>query len=213
MALRDNVTKKILMFYPIVALVVAIIAYFSPHIFLALEGNTTSFLTSIMFFAGLYLTTENIDKIKSSKNLLIMAAGLQAVLMIIFTVIVFKFTDEAKFSHFEMLLSFAAISGMCAYAAIFLGEGDVSFFCTLTAVSMVFSVVLAFVLYLLFAGGNIDTNAFFKVLSSKAIFPLVVGALLGHFLNKEVKRFQDFFSILSFGLTIVLLATIIAIQQ
>lgn len=208
-------SKKIMMLFPLWAILLAITAYIFPNIFVGYKSQVTPLLTTIMFLMGTTLTLSDFTRVAKKPKLIAIGICMQFLLMPFFAFVISKFLNFDTNLLVGMLLVGAVSGGTASNVITFLAKGDVALSITLTACSTILSLFLTPLIIWLYVGKEvpIDAMAMLVDILKIVILPVVAGLICAHYLKKEVEKFQDLFALFSMVAIICIIAIVVALNQ
>ncbi|PAT71525.1 bile acid:sodium symporter [Klebsiella pneumoniae] len=197
--------------FPLWALLLSVLAYYTPTTFTPIGPWVTTLLMLIMFGMGVHLKLEDFKRVLSrraslrddSLHYLVMplAAWLLALL--------FHMPPELSAG---MVLVGSVASGTASNVMIFLAKGDVALSVTISSVSTLVGVVATPLLTRLYVDAHIQVDVMGMLLSilQIVVIPIALGLIVHHLLPKVVKAVEPFLPAFSMVCILAIISAVVA---
>lgn len=201
--------KKIILLFPLWAILGSIVAYFEPSTVVWLKPYIVPLLAIIMLCMGVTLTIDDFKRAFTHPKIIIITAGLQFILMPLVAYILSLGLGLSVELMIGMILVGGVSGGTASNVMAYLGKGDVALSITMTAISTILSIALTPLLTLIYVGQSVPVPALSMLVSIlKVVFvPVVLGVIVNYFFNKFIQKYRDIFALIS----IIAIVTIVAI--
>lgn len=201
--------------FPLWAILLSLLAYFLPALFIDLKIYIIPLLSLVMFLMGLTLTVDDFKRVLVTPKAIFIGVLAQFLVMPLIA-----FGLSLALSLPDQLAAGLILVGCCAGGTAsnvicYLAKGDVALSITMTVVSTLFGVLLTPLLCLLYIDENINVDHLSMLLSivKMVLIPVVVGVLLNYFFYRAVKKIEPVLPALSIITIVVLIAIIVALNQ
>ena len=201
--------------FPLWAILLSLLAYFLPALFIDLKIYIIPLLSLVMFLMGLTLTVEDFQRVLVTPKAIFIGVLAQFLVMPLIA-----FGLSLALSLPEQLAAGLILVGCCAGGTAsnvicYLAKGDVALSITMTVASTLFGVLLTPLLCLLYIDENINVDHLSMLLSivRMVLLPVVLGVVLNYFFHRAVKKIEPVLPALSIITIVVLIAIIVALNQ
>jgi len=209
------VTAWLVRAFPLWAVLLSLLAWFNPQLFVPFRNAIVPLLALVMFGMGLTLTLADFRRVLGKPAIIGFGVLLQYGFMPLFAWLVSRLLSLDPVMAAGMILVGASPGGTASNVVCYLARGDVALSVTLTAVSTVLSIVLTPLLCLLFIDTDVAVPALDMLLSILRI--VIAPVLLGIFINRVAHRYlvplQQFFPLVSVAAIVWIIAIIVALNQ
>lgn len=205
----------ILRLFPLWAVLLSAVAFFSPSRFTPVLAHTGLMLGLIMFTMGLTLSLDDFKRVLTRPAPVVAGIGLHYLVM--------PFTAWALARAFAMppdltagmVLVGSVASGTASNVIIYLARGDVALSVTISAVSTLVGVIATPLLVRLYidAAIRVDMLGMLLGIMQIVIVPIALGLVLHHTAGALVKRFEAWLPLLSMLAIVLLISAIVAGSQ
>ncbi|WP_035054611.1 ketopantoate/pantoate/pantothenate transporter PanS [Andreprevotia chitinilytica] len=206
---------KITRLFPLWAILLSTVAYFTPARFTPILPHTGLMLSVIMFAMGLTLTPADF------KRVLTRPAPVAAGIVLHYLVMPFAAWVIAKSFHMSpelttgMVLVGSVASGTASNVIIYLSRGDVALSVTISSLSTLVGVVATPLLTRFYVDASIavDVTGMLTGILQIVILPIGLGLLVFRCFAKQVKRIEPWLPLISMLAIVTLIAAIVAGSQ
>ena len=202
-------------FFPLWAILLSVLAYYLPALFVELKIYIIPLLSLVMFFMGLTLTLEDFKRILISPKPVFIGVFAQFFLMPLIAFLLSVVLSLPEQLAAGLILVGCCAGGTASNVICYLAKGDVALSITMTVVSTLFGVFLTPLLCLVYIDENINVDHLSMLMSivSMVLLPVILGVLLNYFFHRSVKRVEPVLPALSIMTIIILIAIIVALNQ
>lgn len=190
----NKALKQFNQMFPLWALLLAVVAYFQPQLFIGLGdlpfitlGELIFYLLAlIMFFMGLTLKPTDFIRVFTQPHKVLIGTGIQFIIMPLAAFIISKALLLSPELTAGMVLVGATAGGTSSNVITYLAGGKVALSITMTLVSTLVAIVATPVLVKFYVGESLDVPVvnmmqdIAKIVVLPVVLGLVVNVLLGH---------------------------------
>lgn len=201
-------------FFPLLAIGVAILAWYNPAPLIGWKEAIIPLLTLIMFAMGLSLTWQDFRRIWRKPKAVALGVVLQFVLMPLLAVMIGKSLSLSSELALGLLLVGSCSGGTASNVMTFLAKGDLALSVSMTLFSTLWGVVLTPYLVWLFAKTNIQIDPLLMMFSifKIVIAPVALGVLCNKFIPKLGKSLQMFLPDIASAGIVMIIAIVVALN-
>jgi BASS family bile acid:Na+ symporter len=202
-------------FFPLWAILLSVLAYYLPVLFVELKIYIIPLLSLVMFFMGLTLTVDDFKRVLVSPKPVFIGVLAQFFLMPLIAFILSVLLSLSEQLAAGLILVGCCAGGTASNVICYLAKGDVALSITMTMVSTLFGVFMTPLLCLIYIDENINVDHLSMLVSivRLVLLPVVLGVLLNYFFHRTVKRLEPALPTLSIITIVVLIAIIVALNQ
>lgn len=207
--------NKMIIVFPIGALVLSSVAYLYPAIFADAKGAIIPLLSVIMFFMGLTLNWKNFRDAIKQPLIIILSVGIQVVFMPLFAFLLANALQLSEAETIGMVLVGSSAGGTASNVICYLAKANVALSILMTMVSTLCAVLIMPLLSYLYLNQSVTVPVAEMMLSilSIIILPVLAGTVINSLYGRMISHIQGVFPVFS-GLAIaVIVAIIIALNQ
>jgi len=209
------VIDRLVRAFPLWAVLLSLLAWYSPHWFAPFRNAIVPLLALVMFGMGLTLTAADFRRVLRRPAVIGFGVFLQYALMPLFAWLVARLLGLDPVLTAGMVLVGASPGGTASNVICYLARGDVALSVTLTAVSTLLSIFFTPLLCLFYIDAVVAVPAQDMLLSIMKI--VIVPVLLGVAVNRYVHRYllplQRWFPLLSVAAIAWIIAIIVALNR
>lgn len=211
---REHHMLSISRLFPILAIIVALLAYNDPTPLMSWKASIIPLLALIMFCMGLTLRLNDFKRVWNNPQPIALAIIIQFTVMPISALLLakaFSLTDELTIG---MLVVGACAGGTASNVMTFLARGDVALSVSMTLASTLWGVIATPWIIQVSAGQIINVNSFAILLSviQMVLLPIIAGILVTHFLPSFAKKVNQYLSDIASGLILLIIAIVVALN-
>jgi len=204
----------VIQLFPLWALLLSVLAFFQPSLFVGLKSQIVPLLTIIMLSMGLTLNLANFKQVLKSSKAVVVGVILQFLVMPITALgvaLVFGFDTELTVG---MLLVGSVAGGTSSNVMCYLAKGDTALSISMTTISTLLGVVLTPFLVSLMIGKSVDVPVASMLISlfKIVLFPVAIGVLLNTFFAKYVCKAEPAFPYISMFAIVLIIAIVVALS-
>jgi len=204
----------VIQLFPLWALLLSVLAFFQPSLFVGLKSQIVPLLTIIMLSMGLTLNLANFKQVLKSSKAVVVGVILQFLVMPITALgvaLVFGFDTELTVG---MLLVGSVAGGTSSNVMCYLAKGDTALSISMTTISTLLGVVLTPFLVSLMIGKSVDVPVASMLISlfKIVLFPVAIGVLLNTFFAKYVRKAEPAFPYISMFAIVLIIAIVVALS-
>ncbi|MBT8118447.1 MAG: bile acid:sodium symporter family protein [Gammaproteobacteria bacterium] len=200
--------------FPLWAIALSLLAYFSPAPFAELKPAIVPLLTVIMFSMGLTLSIDDFKRALSMPRLIITGLFLQYSIMPLAALAIATMLQLDPALTIGMILVGASPGGTASNVITYLARGNVALSISLTSISTIIAIVLTPAITLLIADTSIQVPAgkmFISILYI-VIFPVALGLALKHFFAYRIKTVEHYLPLVAVAAIVLIIAIITALN-
>ena len=198
--------------FPLWAILCAIVAYFSPNVFLPVSQYTSQLLMFVMFTMGVTLSIDDFKRVVTKPKAVIICTLLHYIVMPLTALILSKLFTMRPELLVGMVLVGSVASGTASNVMIYLAKGDVALSVTISSVSTLVGVVVTPILTLLLVGTTVEVPVWKMLVHiiQIVLIPIVLGLMVHHFLYSVVKKCERFLPLLSMLCILLIICIVVA---
>ena len=198
--------------FPLWAILCAIVAYFSPNVFLPVSPYTSQLLMFVMFTMGVTLSIDDFKRVVTKPKAVIICTLLHYIVMPLTALILSKLFTMRPELLVGMVLVGSVASGTASNVMIYLAKGDVALSVTISSVSTLVGVVVTPILTFLLVGTTVEVPVWKMLVHiiQIVLIPIVLGLMVHHFLNSVVKKCERFLPLLSMLCILLIICIVVA---
>ena len=198
--------------FPLWAILCAIVAYFSPNVFLSVSPYTSQLLMFVMFTMGVTLSIDDFKRVVTKPKAVIICTLLHYIVMPLTALILSKLFTMRPELLVGMVLVGSVASGTASNVMIYLAKGDVALSVTISSVSTLVGVVVTPILTLLLVGTTVEVPVWKMLVHiiQIVLIPIVLGLMVHHFLYSVVKKCERFLPLLSMLCILLIICIVVA---
>ena len=200
--------------FPLWALLLSVLAFFQPGLFIGIKGQIVPLLTIIMLCMGLTLSINDFRNVMASRKALLVGVILQfSVMPVVALLIALLFGFNAELTV-GMLLVGSVAGGTSSNVMCYLAKGDTALSISMTAISTLLGVVMTPVLVALLVGQSIDVPVQSMLISllQVVVAPVLLGVVLNYALAGVVKRLEPILPLLSMVAIVLIISIVVALN-
>lgn len=200
--------------FPILAIVVALLAYNDPAPLMGWRDAIMPLLAMIMFAMGLTLRTSDFKRVWHNPQPIALAIIIQFSIMPLAAVLLskaFSLSDELTIG---MVIVGACAGGTASNVMTYLARGDVALSVSMTLASTLWGVFATPWIISITAGEIIQIDSFGILLSliKMVLIPIFAGALITHFQPGFANKINKYLADIASGLILLIIAIIVALN-
>lgn len=206
--------SSIVRFFPLLAILLSVVAYFFPANFIDLKSQIVPLLMLIMLSMGLTLTFDDFKNLTKYKKAILVAVVLQFSVMPLAALLISNFLALDKNLTIGMILVGSVAGGTASNVMCYIAKGNVALSISMTALSTLIGVVLTPILIKYLAGTMVDISIMKMIMSLVKIVlvPVLVGLILNHFLHVAIKKINFLLPVISVFTIVLVIAIVVALN-
>ena len=205
----------VIQLFPVWALLLSVLAFYQPDLFVGLKTQIIPLLTIIMLAMGLTLNAADFKKVLKSSKAVGVGVLLQFLVMPIAAfgvAMIFGFDTELTVG---MLLVGSVAGGTSSNVMCYLAKGDTALSISMTAISTLLGVLLTPLLVSLMIGKSVDVPVAGMLISlfKIVLLPVAAGVLINTFFSKFVRKAEPIFPYISMFAIVLIIAIVVALSS
>jgi len=205
----------VIQLFPVWALLLSVLAFYQPDLFVGLKTQIIPLLTIIMLAMGLTLNAADFKKVLKSSKAVGVGVLLQFLVMPIAAfgvAMMFGFDTELTVG---MLLVGSVAGGTSSNVMCYLAKGDTALSISMTAISTLLGVLLTPLLVSLMIGKSVDVPVAGMLISlfKIVLLPVAAGVLINTFFSKFVRKAEPIFPYISMFAIVLIIAIVVALSS
>ncbi|WP_294964327.1 bile acid:sodium symporter family protein [Sulfurimonas sp.] len=207
-------SSYIIRFFPVLAVFLSVIAYYSPMFFIDLKSQIVPLLMLIMLLMGLTLTFNDFKNLTKYKKAILVGIILQFSVMPIAALLISNFLGLDKNLTIGMILVGSVAGGTASNVMCYIAKGNVALSISMTALSTLIGVVLTPILIKSLAGTMVDISVMAMIMSLAKIvlLPVFIGLMINHFLSSFIKKIDFLLPLISVFAIVIVIAIVVALN-
>jgi BASS family bile acid:Na+ symporter len=200
--------------FPILAIIVALLAYNDPAPLLAWKTAIIPLLAMIMFAMGLTLRTTDFKRVWQNPQPIALAIIIQFSVMPLAAVLLAKAFGLSDDLTIGMVIVGACAGGTASNVMTYLARGDVALSVSMTLASTLWGVMATPLIISVMAGESvqIDSLAILFSLIKMVLIPILAGVLITHYQPKFAHKINKYLADIASGLILLIIAIIVALN-
>lgn len=201
--------------FPLWAILLAVVAYIAPDLFVAMKPGIIPLLVIIMFGMGMTLTASDFKQVLTQPQIIGLGVSLQYIIMPLVAWLVSLLLNLPVELMVGMVLVGSSAGGTASNVICYLAKGNVALSITLTLCSTLLAVVAMPAMTWLYVGQTVPVPALDMLISILKIvlIPVLLGVTLNTFLQKQLTPFAPLFPVISSLAIIIIIAIIVALNK
>ena len=207
--------QRFMHLFPLWAILLSVIAYFLPALFIPLKPGIVPLLMVIMFGMGITLTLGDFLRVLRQPGILLLGVTLQYSIMPLAALMVASVLGLPTALLVGMVLVGSSPGGTASNVICYLARGNVALSVSLTLLSTLLAFALTPALTWLYVGHAVPVpvwDMLYSVLKI-VVIPVLLGAGINTLLGNRLQRWLPFFPLLSVLAIILIIAIIVALNQ
>jgi len=201
--------------FPLWAILLSVLAFFSPEYFSGLKPAIIPLLTVVMFGMGMTLTWSNFKEVIRTPGIIFTGVMLQYTIMPFSAFLISLLLGLPIEYTAGMVLVGSSAGGTASNVICYLAKGNVALSITLTMTSTLVAVIATPTLSLLFLNQFIDVpflDMLYSILQI-IIAPVIIGTTLNSLFGSKLKKISSVFPFISTIGIIIIIAIIAGLNQ
>jgi BASS family bile acid:Na+ symporter len=200
--------------FPILAIIVALLAYNDPTPLMAWKTAIIPLLAMIMFVMGLTLRTTDFKRVWQNPQPIALAIIIQFSVMPLAAILLAKAFGLSDDLTIGMVIVGACAGGTASNVMTYLARGDVALSVSMTLASTLWGVMATPLIISVMAGENvqIDSLAILFSLVKMVLIPIIAGVLITHYQPKFANTINKYLADIASGLILLIIAIIVALN-
>jgi BASS family bile acid:Na+ symporter len=207
--------SRVTRLFPLWAVLISVVAYFSPATFAGIAPHVTTLLTIIMFAMGVTLSFADFRRVFTRPAPVIAGIGLHYLVMPLAAWAIAKLLRMPPDLTAGMVLVGSVASGTASNVMIYLARGDVALSVTISALSTLVGVFATPLLTRLYVDASIAVDVHGMLMSILQIvaLPIVAGLIINQLFNKTVRAIEPALPIISMIAILLIISAVVAGTQ
>lgn len=212
--MNKNINRFILLF-PFWAILLSLIALYSPEIFVNMKLLIIPLLTVIMLGMGLTLKLSDFKRIFLNPKAVFIGVAGQYLIMPLSAFAISKILNFSPELTAGMILVGSSAGGTASNVMTYIAEGDVALSISMTMFSTLLAVLLTPLICFLYLNQTIEVPAIdmLSKIFQIVIVPVLIGAGVNSFFGSKLEKVKPFFPLISTLSIIWIIAIIIALNK
>lgn len=204
--------SRVCQLFPLWAIVIAVIAYYIPSLFVPFKSSISYLLMFVMFTMGVSLSFADFKYVFTKPKAVVVCTVLHYIVMPFTALVLTKIFQMPTDLAVGMILVGSVSSGTASNVIIYLAKGDVALSVTISSVSTLVGVVFTPLLTFLLVGQSVQVNAWemFEHIILIVLVPIILGLFVHHLANKGVRKVEPILPLLSMCCVIFLIGIVVA---
>jgi BASS family bile acid:Na+ symporter len=200
--------------FPILAIIVALLAYNDPAPLMAWKTAIIPLLAMIMFAMGLTLRTTDFKRVWQNPQPIALAIIIQFSVMPLAAVLLSKAFGLSDDLTIGMVIVGACAGGTASNVMTYLARGDVALSVSMTLASTLWGVMATPLIISVMAGESvqIDSLGILFSLVKMVLIPILAGVLITHYQPKFANKINKYLADIASGLILLIIAIIVALN-
>lgn len=201
--------------FPLWAIIISILAYFTPLFFASWKSAIVPLLTVIMFGMGMTLTWEDFARTLKEPKKILTGIFLQYTIMPLTAYAISLMLGLSEELTIGMVLVGCSAGGTASNVICYLAGGNVALSITLTMSSTLLAVIATPTLSYIFLNQFIEIPFWDMLLTILQIIiaPVLIGTLLNSLFEKKLEKVKSIFPLISVVAIVVIIGIVIGLNQ
>ena len=201
--------------FPVWAILLSIVAYLVPSLFIPLKPSLFFLLGLVMFGMGISLKAGDFLRILKSPKPIVLGLLLQFIFMPFFAWGISTWLQLPLALAIGMVLVGASPGGTASNVICYLAKGNVALSITITTFSTLFAVIATPTLSLFYLGKHVDvpTVKMLMDIVKMIILPVATGVIVNQLFGRFLHSARQVFPLISVFAIVLIIAIIVALNQ
>jgi len=198
--------------FPLWALLIAILAFMAPPVFMPVGPWVTMLLGIIMFAMGMTLTPADFKRVAKQPAPVAAGIGLHYLIMPLAAWLIAKLLHMPPDLAVGMVLVGSVASGTASTVMVYIAKGDVALSVTISAVSTLVGVIATPLLTRLYVDAGIAVPVLKLLLSIVRIvlIPVALGVIVNVIAHRQVRKVEPVLPLVSMAAILLIIAAVVA---
>jgi len=207
--------EQVTTLFPLWAIIISVLAYFTPTFFASWKSAIVPLLTVIMFGMGMTLTWEDFASTFKEPKKILTGIFLQYTIMPIMAYIISLLLGLSDELTIGMVLVGASAGGTASNVICYLAGGNVALSITLTMSSTLLAVIATPTLSYIFLNQFIEIPFFSMLITilQIIIIPVLFGTFLNSLFENKLQKIKSVFPLISVLAIVVIIGIVIGLNQ
>ena len=204
----------LLILFPILAPIAALIGYLNPELIAPLKGAIVPLLVVVMSCMGITLKPEDFIKIRAYRGAMVLGIVLQFTVMPIVALFVAALLKLDQEYTTGLVLVGSVAGGTSSNVMAYLAQGNVALSVSMTAISTVMSVLMTPFIMSVALGETVPVPAKDMIMSLVQIIllPVSFGVLLNHYAGHYLRPLQAYLAPIATAIILVIIAIVVSLN-
>ena len=207
--------NRLIVLFPVGALLLSFIAYFNPELFAGHKSVIIPLLALVMFSMGMTLTWQHFKDALKQPLLILLTISIQFAFMPLFAYQLANALQLSEAHTIGLVLVGCSAGGTASNVICYLAKGNVALSILMTMASTLCAVVAMPLLSYIYLSQSVDVPVVDMMRSILLIvfIPVLSGTAINTFLGRFLVRLQRFFPVFSSVAIVLIIAIIVALNQ
>ena len=200
--------------FPILAIVVALLAYYDPSVLINWKASIIPLLSMVMFCMGLTLRVSDFKRVWNKPQPIALAIIIQFSIMPLAAIVLSKAFNLSDDLTVGMLIVGACAGGTASNVMTYLARGDVALSVSMTLASTMWGIIATPMIISATAGEivEIDSPGMMISVIKMVLIPIVAGVLITHYQPKFANKINKYLADIASSLILLIIAIIVALN-
>ena len=200
--------------FPILAIVVALLAYYDPSVLINWKASIIPLLSMVMFCMGLTLRVSDFKRVWNKPQPIALAIIIQFSIMPLAAIVLSKAFNLSDELTVGMLIVGACAGGTASNVMTFLARGDVALSVSMTLASTMWGIIATPMIISATAGEIVEIDSLGMMISviKMVLIPIVAGVLITHYQPKFANKINKYLADIASSLILLIIAIIVALN-
>lgn len=200
--------------FPILAIIVSLLAYYDPSPLLSWKTAIIPLLAMVMFCMGLTLRINDFKRVWNNPQPIALAIIIQFTVMPLAAILLAKAFDLSDELTIGMLIVGACAGGTASNVMTYLARGDVALSVSMTLASTLWGVIATPLIISATAGEmvQIDSQSILFSVIKMVLIPIIAGILITHYQPQLANKINKYLADIASGLILLIIAIIVALN-
>lgn len=208
-------SNRIILFFPLGALLLSLLAYFYPALFIQAKGGIIPLLASVMFFMGMTLTWQHFKNALQQPLLIVLTLCIQFLFMPLFAYGLANALQLSADHTIGLVLVGCSAGGTASNVICYLAKGNVALSILMTMASTLCAVIAMPLLSYVYLHQSIAVPVvdMMRSILMIVLIPVLSGTAINSFLGQYLTKAQGVFPVFSSLAIVLIIAIIVALNQ
>ncbi|NOR81568.1 MAG: bile acid:sodium symporter [Methyloprofundus sp.] len=207
--------NRLMVLFPVGALLLSSIAYFYPAYFASAKSAIIPLLALVMFFMGMTLTWQHFKDALKRPLLILLTISIQFIFMPLFAYLLANVLQLSESHTIGLVLVGCSAGGTASNVICYIAKGNVALSILMTMASTLCAVVAMPLLSYLYLNQSVTVPVFDMMRSILLIvlIPVLAGTAINSFFGRFLAQVQGVFPVFSSVAIALIIAIIVALNQ
>lgn len=200
--------------FPLWAVLISVLAFAQPEQFSQFESAIVPLLALVMFMMGLTLCEDDFRRIINNPRPVLVGVAAQFLIMPVLALTLSAMLQLSPQLTAGMVLVGSCAGGTASNVISYLARGDLALSIGMTVSSTLIGVIATPLLCSFYLSRTVEVDTLGLLISivQMVLAPVLLGALVNHYLSSTVKRLEPLLPSLAIVIILIIIATVVALN-